>query len=175
MTFRTSFTKIVSAVCFVIFFTSCVHAAGIGVNPVKLDVSIQNNEHVQKNITISNPENIELDFKVYTENEFDNVMTISDPEFSLGPYDEKQVTITFTPGADKEGNFSTKIFVVALESGGSHNLGSGVKIPTQITIQKTTTPYYTDPKIIVLITSGLLILFLGMILLMKKKKKEEKG
>ena len=153
---------ILSILCYILIFTLCVSAIGIGVNPAKLELEIENGESIQKNITISNPDNIDLAFHVYTDDEFNDWITISDPDFSLGPYQEKEVYINFTPLAEKVGTLNTTIYAVALNPDSNLNLGSGVKIPVNINIEKATTSYYSNPVIIALILIALILIFISM-------------
>ncbi len=137
-----------------------MHGIGIGVNPAKMEFEMGTGENVWKNITVSNPESAELGYQVYIENKSIDWIKISDQEFSLEPDQKKQITVQFTPTAGEVGEFDTKICVVTLKPGGSFNIGSGVKIPVHITIEKSATPFYTNPIIIVLMLSGLLIIML---------------
>jgi len=137
-----------------------VHGIGIGVNPAKMEFEMGTGENVWKNITVSNPESAELRYQVYIENKSIDWIKISDPEFSLESDQKKQITVQFTPTAGEVGEFDAKICVVTLKPGGSFNIGSGVKIPVHITIEKSATPFYTNPIIIVLMLSGLLIILL---------------
>ena len=139
---------------------SCVHGIGIGVNPAKMEVEMGTGENVWKNITVSNPESAELGFQVYIENQSIDWIKISDQEFSLEPDQKKQITVQFAPTAGEVGGFDAKICVVTLKPSGGFNIGSGVKIPVHITIEKSETTFYTNPIIIVLIISGLLIILL---------------
>ncbi|RZN33452.1 MAG: hypothetical protein EF813_11095 [Methanosarcinales archaeon] len=61
---------------------------------------------------------------------------------------------------DEIGEVDTKICVVSLKSRGDFNMGSGVKIPTHITIKEETVPFYTNPVIIALIISWLCIILI---------------
>ena len=157
MKLKTVGIGIVSLLCCLLISASCVHCIGIGVNPAKMEVEMGTGENVWKNITVSNPESAELGFQVYIENRSIDWIKISDPEFSLEPHQKKQITVRFTPTAGEVGEFNAKICVVTLKSSGGFNIGSGVKIPVHITIEKSATPFYTNPLIIVLIISGLLI------------------
>ena len=159
MKFKIAEIGILSILCYIFIFTLCVSAIGIGVNPAKLELEIENGESIQKNITISNPDNIDLVFHIYTDDEFNDWITISDPDFSLGPYQEKEVSIHFTPLAEKVGRFNTTIYAVALNPDSNLNLGSGVKIPVNINLEKTTTSFYTNPVIIVLTIIALILIF----------------
>jgi len=150
---------ILSILCYIFIFTLCVSAIGIGVNPAKLELEIKNGENIQKNITISNPDNIDLVFHVYTDDEFNDWITIADPEFSLGPHQEKEVYIHFTPLTEEVGTFNTTIYAVSLNPDSNLNLGSGVKIPVNINLEKTTTSFYTNPVIIVLTIIALILIF----------------
>lgn len=162
MKFKIAEIGILSILCYIFIFTLCVSAIGIGVNPAKLELEIENGESIQKNITISNPDNIDLLFHIYTDDEFNDWITISDPDFSLGPYQEKEVSIHFTPLAEKVGRFNTTIYAVALNPDSNLNLGSGVKIPVNINLEKATTSYYTNPAIIVLILIALILILISM-------------
>jgi len=153
---------ILSILCYLFIFTLCVSAIGIGVNPAKLEIEIENGEDIQKNITISNPDNIDLAFHIYTDDEFNDWITIADPNFSLGPYQEKEVYIHFTPLTEEVGTFNTTIYAVALNPNSNLKLGSGVKIPVNINLEKTKTPYFTNPVIIVLILIALILIFISM-------------
>ncbi|KAF5423407.1 MAG: hypothetical protein C5S44_03350 [Candidatus Methanocomedens sp.] len=68
----------------------------------------------------------------------------------------------FTPLAEKVGRFNTTIYAVALNPDSNLNLGSGVKIPVNINLEKATTSYYTNPAIIVLILIALILFFISM-------------
>ncbi|MCG7850850.1 MAG: hypothetical protein MIO93_16955 [ANME-2 cluster archaeon] len=162
MKFKIAGIGIVSILCYISIFTLCVSAIGIGVNPAKLELEIENGESIQKNITISNPDNIEFAFHIYTDDEFNNWITIADPDFSLGPYQEKEIYIHFTPLTEKVGTFNTTIYAVALNPNNNLNLGSGVKIPVNINLKKPTTSYYTNPVFIVFILIPLILIFLYM-------------
>ncbi|HIE30825.1 MAG TPA: hypothetical protein EYP67_00365 [Methanosarcinales archaeon] len=153
---------IVSLLCCALILTSCAYGMGVGASPAKMEVEIGNSEDVQKNITVSNPEDVEMGFQVYTENESIDWIQISDPTFSLESHQKKEVTIRFAPDADEVGEFDTKICVVALNSEGGFNIGSGVKIPTHITIKKAAVPFYTNRVIIILIIIGLFIILIGV-------------
>jgi hypothetical protein len=160
MKLKTVGIVIVSLFFCLLISASCVHGIGIGVNPAKMEVEMGTGENVWKNITVSNPESAELGFQVYIENQSIDWIKISDPEFSLEPHQKKQITVQFTPTADEVGEFDAKICVVTLKPSGGFNIGSGVKIPVHITIEKSETTLYTNPIIIVLIISGLLIILL---------------
>ncbi len=160
MKLKTVGIGIVSLLCCLLISTSCVHGIGIGVNPAKIEVEMETGENVQRNITVSNPESAELGFQVYIENQSIDWIKISDPEFSLEPHQKKQITVQFTPTAGEVGEFNAKICVVALKPSGGFNVGSGVKIPVHITIEKSATLFYTNSLFIVLIISGLLIILL---------------
>ncbi|KAF5414539.1 MAG: hypothetical protein C5S48_08165 [Candidatus Methanogaster sp.] len=160
MKLKTVGILILSLFCCLLIFASCVYGIGIGVNPAKMEFEIGTGENVQKNITVSNPESAELGYQVYIENRSIDWIKISDPEFSLEPHQKKQITVQFTPTADEVGEFDAKICVVTLKPGGGFNIGSGVKIPVHITIEKSAIPFYTNHIIIVLIMSGLLIILL---------------
>ena len=151
---------IMSLFCGLLISASCVHGIGIGVNPAKMEFEMETGQNVQRNITVSNPESAELGFQVYIENQSIDWIKISDLEFSLEPHQKKQITVQFTPTAGEVGEFDAKICVVTLKPSGGFNIGSGVKIPVHITIEKSATPFYTNPLIIVLIISGLLIILL---------------
>ncbi|MGP8321623.1 MAG: hypothetical protein ACT6FE_04785 [Methanosarcinaceae archaeon] len=153
---------ILSMLCCIFIFTSCVSAIGIGVNPAKLEIEIENGESIQKNITISNPDTIDLVFHIYTDDEFDEWITIADPNFTLGSYQEKEVYIRFTPLTEEIGILNTTIYVVALNPNSNLKLGSGVKIPVNINLKKTTTSYYTNPVIIVSILLPSILIFIYM-------------
>jgi hypothetical protein len=160
MKLKTVGIVIVSLFCCLLISASCVHGIGIGVNPAKMEFEMETGQNVQRNITVSNPESAELGFQVYIENQSIDWIKISDPEFSLEPHQKKQITVQFTPTAGEVGEFDAKICVVTLKPSGGFNIGSGVKIPVHITIEKSATPFYTNPLIIVLIISGLLIILL---------------
>ena len=151
---------IVSLLCCLLISAPCVHGIGIGVNPAKMEFEMGTGENVWKNITVSNTESAELGFQVYIENQSIDWIKISDQEFSLEPHQKKQITVQFAPTAGEVGEFDAKICVVTLKPGEGFNVGSGVKIPVHITIEKSATPFYTNPIIIVLIMSGLLIILL---------------
>ena len=157
MKLKTVRILIMSLFCCLLIFASCVYCIGIGVNPAKMEFEMGTGENVWKNITVSNPESVELGFQVYIENQSIDWIKISDPEFSLEPHQKKQITVQFTPTAGEVGEFDAKICVVTLKPSGGFNIGSGVKIPVHITIEKSATPFYTNATIIVLIISGLLI------------------
>ncbi|MEA1908319.1 MAG: hypothetical protein U9N43_04735 [Euryarchaeota archaeon] len=133
---------------------------GIGVNPAKMDVEVGNSENVQRTITVSNPEDVEMKFRVYNEDESIDWIQISDPTFSLKAHQTKEVTVRFAPTANGIGDVDTKICVVSLKSEGDFNMGSGVKIPTHISIKEEAVPFYTNPAIIVLIISWLCIILI---------------
>ena len=160
MKLKTIGIVMVSLFCCLLISVSCVHGIGIGVNPAKMEIEMGSGENIWKNITVSNPESAELGFQVYLENQSIDWIKISDQEFSLEPHQKKQITIQFTPTADEVGKFYAKICVVTLKPSGGFNIGSGVKIPVHITIEKSAIPFYTNPIIIILIISGLLILIL---------------
>ncbi len=160
MKLKTVGIVIVSLFFCLLISASCVHGIGIGVNPAKMEVEMETGENVWKNITVSNPESAELGFQVYIENQSIDWIKISDLEFSLEPHQKKQISVQFTPTADEVGEFDAKICVVTLKPSGGFNIGSGVKIPVHITIEKSETTFYTNPIIIVLIISGLLIILL---------------
>ena len=162
MKFRIAGIGILSILCYIFIFTLCVSAIGIGVNPAKLDLEIENGESIQKNITISNPDNIDLAFHIYTDDEFNDWITIAEPNFSLGAYQEKEVYIHFAPLTEEVGTFNTTIYAVALNPNSNLNLGSGVKIPVNINLKKATTSYYTNPVISVLILITLILIFISM-------------
>jgi len=164
---KTSGIEIIIILCYLFIFTSCAHAIGIGVDPAKLEIEIVSGEKISKNITISNPENIEFEFNIYTDDEFTDWITISNPVFSLGPYQKKQVTIYFTPITDKSKKYNATIYAVALDSKGSFNMGSGVKIPTYITIDKATNSFYTNPIFITLTLFALVIILISIAFLRK--------
>ncbi len=160
MKLKTFGILIVSLFCCLLISVSCVHGIGIGVNPAKMEFEMGTGENVWKNITVSNPESAELRYQVYIENKSIDWIKISDPGFSLESDQKKQITVQFTPTTGEVGEFDAKICVVTLKPGGSFNIGSGVKIPVHITIEKSATPFYTNPIIIVLMLSGLLIILL---------------
>lgn len=160
MKLKTVGIVIMSLFCGLLISASCVHGIGIGVNPAKMEFEMETGQNVQRNITVSNPESAELGFQVYIENQSIDWIKISDLEFSLEPHQKKQITVQFTPTAGEVGEFDAKICVVTLKPSGGFNIGSGVKIPVHITIEKSATPFYTNPLIIVLIISGLLIILL---------------
>ena len=151
---------IVSLLCYVLILTPCVCGMGIGVNPAKMDVEVGNSEDVQKTITVSNPEDVEMEFRVYHEDESIDWIQISDPTFSLKAHQTKEVTVRFAPTVDEIWEFDTKICVVSLKSDGGFNMGSGVKIPTHISIEEEAVPFYTNPAIILLIISWLCIILI---------------
>lgn len=153
---------IVSLLCYLLILTPCVYGMGIGVTPAKMAVEVGNNENVQKTITVSNPEDVEMEFRIYNEDESINWIQISDPTFSLKAHQTKEVTVRFAPTADEMGEVDTKICVVSLKSEGDFNMGSGVKIPTHISIKEETAPFYTNPASIVLIISWLCIILIGV-------------
>ena len=157
MKFKITGIGILSILCYISIFTLCVSAIGIGINPAKLEIEIENGESIQKNITISNPDSIDLVFHVYTDDEFNNWITMDDPDFSLGPYQEKEVYIYFKPLTEKVGTLNTTIYAVALNPNSNLKLGSGVKIPVNINIEKATTSYYTNSVIIVVILITIVI------------------
>ncbi len=70
------------------------------------------------------------------------------------------MTVRFVPTADEMGEVDTKICVVSLKSDGGFSMGSGVKIPTHISIKEEAVPFYTNPAIILLIISGLCIILI---------------
>jgi len=162
MKFKIAEIGILSILCYIFIFTLCVSAIGIGVNPAKLELEIENGESIHKNITISNPDNIDLAFHIYTDDEFNEWITITDPDFSLGPYQKKEVDIHFTPLTEKVGTFNTTIYAIALNPNSNVNLGSGVKIPVNINLEKATTSFYTNPVIIVLILIAFILIFISM-------------
>ena len=152
---------IVSLLCYLLILTPCVYGMGIGVTPAKMTVEVGNSENVQKTITVSNPEDVEMEFRVYNEDESIDWIQISDPTFSLKAHQTKEVTVRFAPTADELGEVDTKICVVSLKSEGDFNMGSGVKIPTHISIkEEEAVPFYTNPAIIVLIISWLCIILM---------------
>ncbi len=151
---------IVSLVCYSLILTPGVYGLGIGVTPATMEIEVGNSENVQKTITVSNPEDVEMEFRVYNEDESIDWIQISDPTFSLEPHQKKDVTVRFAPTADEVGEFDTKICVVSLKSEGDFNMGSGVKIPAHITVVKAAVPFYTNPAIIVFIISWLCIILI---------------
>ena len=162
MKFKIVEIGILSIICYTFIFTVCVSAIGIGVNPAKLELEIENGDTIYQNITVSNPDNIELVFHIYTDDEFNEWITIADPNFSLGPYQEKEVGIYFTPLTEKAGTFNTTIFAVALNPDSNINLGSGVKIPVTVYLKKSMNSYYTNPITIVLILIASILIFVYM-------------
>ena len=53
---------IVSLVCYLLILTPCVYGLGIGVTPATMDIVVGNSENVQKTITVSNPEDVAMEF-----------------------------------------------------------------------------------------------------------------
>jgi len=160
MKFKIAGIGIVSILCYIFIFTLCVSAIGIGASPAKLELEIENGESIQKNITISNPDNADLVFHIYTDDEYNDWITITNTDFSLGPYQEKEIYIHFTPLTEKVGIFNATIYAVALNPDSNLKLGSGVKIPVNINLNKSTISYHTNPAIIGLILSMLILIFL---------------
>ena len=151
---------ITSLLCYLLILTPCVYGMGIGVNPAKMVVEVGNSENVQKTLTVSNPEDVEMEFRIYNEDESIDWIQISDPTFSLRAHQTKEVTVRFAPTADEIGEVDTKICVVSLKSRGDFNMGSGVKIPTHISIKEEAGPFYTNPAIIILIISWLCLILI---------------
>ncbi|GEM_PF-6817231 len=151
---------IVSLVCYLLILTPCAYGMGIGATPATMEIEVGNSESVQKTITVSNPEDAEMEFRVYNEDESIDWIHISDPTFALEPHQKKEVTVRFVPTADEMGKFDTKICIVSLKIEDGFNMGSGVKIPTHITIKEAAVPVYTNPATIILIISWLCIILI---------------
>jgi P pilus assembly chaperone PapD len=151
---------VIGILCYLLIFTTSACAIGVGVHPAKIEFKIEDWKNVQKNITVSNPEDIDLTFKVYAENEFKERVNISESLFSLKPQQTKQVNILFMPAADDAKELILKIYVLAMESDGGSNIGSGVKIPVRITKMNESKDIYSLMFVAIII--GLLIVFVSI-------------
>ena len=139
-------------------------AAGIQVSPARLDFIVPGNSQVSQNLTVVNPTaDVQL-FEVYPDDFTENVKAVPQ-SFTLEAGAKKTVAITVNPQTGSLQNqgqiLSTNLSVVGkpLADNQKFSVGTGVKIPLNITLTAGSAPNNTKtPFAAILLAVAIIIL-----------------
>ncbi len=122
---------IIAAVAF--YPAAASASAGVGIAPGKLHF-----EDTQQGLTqllhVINTGTQRSSYEIFTEGDYHDWFHIQPSKFTLEPKQNKEVIITANYPADTTSEHTTRISVTAFAQSADDQVGTGVKIPTQISI-----------------------------------------
>lgn len=147
-----------------IFYAENAYALGVEASPSIIKISAEAEEINEAKITVKNPSKEVSLFEIYPD-EFENFISFSSSSFILESGTSKEISLQIK--SDKEGIFKTNISIVANSVvPNKFNVGSGVKIPIEITItpQKNNFRFSSAAFFSMVNNSGLVLLLSSIIL-----------
>ena len=104
-------------------------AIGVGVTPSELNFNIRSGGSSNAVLYVINTGGNETRYKVYAD---EGWFSISPAEFSLAPQANREVQITASPPLFSLSNYSTYVYVVAVNPSSQLQVGTGIKVPIHI-------------------------------------------
>jgi hypothetical protein len=117
-----------------LLFPPSALAIGVGVAPKELDFNVRSGGSTNAILCVINTGDREARYKVYVDEEYEGWFSISPAEFSLASQAYKEVQITASPPLFSFSNYSTYIYVVAINPSSQLGTGAGIKVPVHIHI-----------------------------------------
>ncbi len=130
-----NYKKILLAFIFFAIAPNIIHAAGIQASPAKMDIAITDGKKAIKEIIVSNPTS---DVQLYeaSADDFAENFKINPSSFTLESGARKTISVTVEPKNLKNNQvLSTNISIISKPmSESAVNIGTGVKIPVNVTL-----------------------------------------
>ena len=144
---------------------SPVTALGLGIAPGKLDFRVRAGSTEVKTLNVINQSEQEADFQLYTDDKYQEWLSLSPAEFRLPPGQSQAVEVTVAPPLTAANEHDLLIYVVSTTPGSELQIGAGVKVPTHIKV--------LEFPFTLIIGAGiafvLLVLLIGMLLRRKRR------
>ena len=127
--------NLITIIIFILLILSTnIAAVGIGVTPAGLEFELCANESISKTLQIINTGEKKAGYSLYSDDTI-ACLSIIPEKFQLGSKESMTVNITVTnPGLE---GYLTKISVVAVNPSAWVSIGTGIKIPVNISVIET--------------------------------------
>jgi len=120
-----------------LFAVSIASAAGVGISPGRLEFH-DSSKGLKATLHVINTGETKSDYEVYAEGEYKDWFNILPNQFSLFPNEELAVEISLSKSAATLGEHHTTISVVAFADSEDATIGSGLKVPVDISLTSAT-------------------------------------
>ena len=108
-------------------------SAGVGIAPGKLHFE-SNTQGSMQSLYVINTGTQRSNYEVFAEGEYASWFQIEPVNFALEPDQHKEVKISVSHPANAIGEHATRIYVTAFARSDGDQVGTGVKVPTRISI-----------------------------------------
>jgi hypothetical protein len=153
----------------VVLIPARVSALGLGISPSKLTVTARPGGIVEDTLYVMNNTDEESQFRVYTDEKYQDWLSIEPEQFTLSPDEARNVEIVITPPHMASGIHDLTIYVVSLSNSSDFQLGAGIRVPTRLYIRG------FSISIILLIIEIALIILLSLILVFRRMRSLRSG
>jgi len=109
-------------------------SAGVGIAPGKLNFESGPQGSTQS-LFVINTGTQRSNYEIFAEGEYVDWFQIHPVEFALEPNQNREVIISVTHPANAVGDHATRIYVTAFAQSAEDQVGTGVKVPTHISIK----------------------------------------
>ncbi len=148
---------LLTALSVVFLVPTSAGATGIAVSPSKLVIQTGSEQASTAYFTVSNPNNQVQVFEIYVDN-FQNLIRVDPPVFTLSPGGVKKVAIGVNPQSPGQGSQMTTISVLSYPlSGNGVQIAAGAKISLTITDTPAKTKIPRQNLLVGLVALGSLI------------------
>ncbi len=106
---------------------------------------------------VINTGNVEAQYRVYADGEYEGWFVITPQEFSLSSGADRDVNLTVSPPEGASGLHTASIRVVAFEPSSALKVGAGVKVPAHVTIEALPPPSKAGPTVQMWIVPAIII------------------
>ena len=121
-----------------VMLSSPVFALGIGVTPGKLNFDVSPGSTTSQTMNIVNQSDYATQFRIYTDEDFEEWFDIQPAEFVLEAGKTKDVEIVVSPPLMARQNLhSTTIYIVSTPPESKLQLGAGIKVAANVQIMPT--------------------------------------
>jgi len=148
-----------------------VLALGLGVTPAKLDFSVSPGGTEKKTLNVVNQSDTEAQFQVYVEGEYEAWLVINPSEFTLAPYQIEEVEIKVKPPFNASGEHRCSVCVVSLSPDSGLRIGTGIKVPVQISLTGLPVVMGGVPIMVVLSGIAAAVILVSGILIWRRRRR----
>ena len=173
MLFRASkLSSLLLILTFLMLLSTPVLALGLGVTPAKLDFSVSPGGTEKKTVNVINQSDTEAQFQVYVEGEYEEWLVIKPNEFALAPYQIEEVEIKVKPPFNATGEHRCSVCVVSLSPDSGLRIGTGIKVPVEISLKGLPVVMGRVPIMVVLLSgiAAAAILISGILIWRRRRR-----
>ena len=157
---------------FLMLLSTPVLALGLGVSPAKLDFSVSPGGNEKKTLNVINQSDTEAQFQVYVEGEYEEWLVIKPDEFALAPYQTEEIEIKVKPPFNATGEHRCSVCVVSLSPDSGLRIGTGIKVPVQISLTGLPVVMGGVPVMVVVLSgiAAVIILVSGILIWRRRRR-----